>query len=82
MIICWSCWVKYNVPFELISPVSFSVTPGDNYITYVGLLYNTGNYLQYLVIAYNGKESEKNTFNLYIYIKLNHFAIHLKHCKF
>ena len=28
------------------------------------LLYSTGNYIQYLVITYNGKESEKE----YIYI--------------
>ena len=51
-----------------MSPVSFSVTPGDNYRTYVDLLYNTGNYIQYLVIAYNGKESEKNIYLIYIYI--------------
>ena len=25
------------------------------------LLYSTGNYIQFLVIAYNGKESEKDT---------------------
>jgi len=68
MIICWNYWVKYNVPFELMSPVSFSVTPGDNYRTYVELRYNTGNYIQYLVIAYNGKESEKNIYLIYIYI--------------
>ena len=41
------------------------------------LLNSTGNYIQYLVITYNGKESEKE----YIYIKLNHFAVYLKHCK-
>ena len=33
------------------------------------LLYSTGNYSQYLVKTYNGKESEK---------ELNHFAVHLK----
>ena len=41
------------------------------------LLYSTGNYIQYLVIINNGKESEKN-------IYLNHFAVHLKltqYCK-
>ena len=27
------------------------------------LLYSTGNYIQYLVITYNGKESEKYTYN-------------------
>ena len=30
------------------------------------LLYSTGNYIQYLVITYNGKESEKEK-NIYIY---------------
>ena len=30
------------------------------------LLYSTGNYIQYLVITYNGKESEKEC--IYIYI--------------
>ena len=30
------------------------------------LLYSTGNYIQYLVITYNGKESEKNIYFLYI----------------
>ena len=47
MIIYWSYWVKYNVPFELISPVSFSMAPGYIYITYVDLLYSPGNYIQY-----------------------------------
>ena len=48
-------------------------------ITNKDLLCSTGNYIQYLIITYNGKESEKNT-----YIKLNHFAVHQKltqHCK-
>ena len=35
-------------------------------------MYSTGNYMQYLIIIYNGKESEK----LYMYI--NHFSVHLK----
>ena len=34
------------------------------------LLYSTENYIQYPVINYNGKE--------YIYVYLNHFAVHLK----
>ena len=38
------------------------------------LLYSTGNYIQYLVIKYNGKESEKE----YIYIYLNPFAVYQK----
>ena len=32
------------------------------------LLYRTGNYIQYLVINYNGKESEKEYIYIYIYI--------------
>ena len=41
-----------------------------------GLLYGTGNYIQNPVIKHNGKE--------YIYVQLNHFAVHQKltqHCK-
>ena len=38
------------------------------------LLYSTGNYIQYLVVTYNAKESEKE----YIHIsKLDHFAVQL-----
>ena len=38
------------------------------------LLYNTGNYIEYLVVTYNGKESEKNIItgiymHIYIYIQ-------------
>ena len=36
-----------------------------------GLLYSTGNYIQYLVITYNGRESER------LCIYLNHFAVHM-----
>ena len=34
------------------------------YIKFINkdLLYSTGNYIQYLVITYNGKESEKNIY--------------------
>ena len=32
------------------------------------LLYGTGNYIQYLVTTYNGKESEKAYIYIYIYI--------------
>ena len=42
------------------------------YIKNKNLLYSTGNYIRYLIITYNGKESEK------IYIQLNHFGIYLK----
>ena len=51
-----------------------------NQISNKDLLYSTGNYIQYLVITYNGKESER----VYIHILLNHLAAHLKltqHCK-
>ena len=41
------------------------------------LLYSTGNYIQYLLMTYNGKESEKE-YIIHIYIKLNHSAVHLK----
>ena len=52
------------------------------YIKYIDnkdLLYSTGNYFQYLVIIYNGKESEKEYICIYVY--LNHFAVYVKHCK-
>ena len=45
---------------------------------YKDLLYGIGNYIQYLIIIYNGKESKK------LYVYNNHFAVHLKitqHCK-
>ena len=32
------------------------------------LLYSTGDYIQYLLITYNGKESEKEYTYIYIYI--------------
>ena len=44
------------------------------------LLYSTGNYTQYFVITYKGRESKK----IVMYVELNHFAVHLKltqHCK-
>ena len=46
------------------------------------LLYRTGNYIQYPVINHNGKEYIHT--HIYIYIKLNHFAVEQKltqHCK-
>ena len=49
------------------------------------LLYSTANYIQNLVITYNGKESEREHYtHTHTHIKLNHFAVHLKltqHCK-
>ena len=45
-------------------------------------LYSIGNSTQYSVMAYTGKESEKEW--IYVYVQLNHFAVHLKltqHCK-
>ena len=44
----------------------------------MGLLYITENYIQYLVIMNNGKESEKEDIYVYLYIYQNNFAIHLK----
>ena len=44
-------------------------------------MYSTGNYIQYLIINYNGKEC-KNIYiytHTHIYKYLNHFAEHLKH---
>ena len=38
---------------------------------------NTGNSTQYTVIAYRGKESKKKW--IYVYGKLVHFVVHLKH---
>ena len=45
-----------------------------------------GNYIQYLIITYNVKDYEKEFTYIYKYIYiyvcvLNHFAVHLKHCK-
>ena len=40
-------------------------------------MYSTGNYIQYCIIIYHGKEYG-------IHIQLNHFAVYLKltqHCK-
>ena len=45
-------------------------------ITNQDLVYSTGNYIQYLVITYNGKESENDY--IYIHIYVNHFAVHMK----
>ena len=35
-------------------------------------LYSRGNYIQYLVINYNGKECEKE----HLYLYLNHLVVH------
>ena len=40
------------------------------------LLYSTGDSTEYSAITYMGKESEKE--QIYVYIQLNHFAVHLK----
>ena len=44
-------------------------------------MHSTGNYIQYLVITYKGKESEKEYAYTHTYTQLNHFAVYLKHCK-
>ena len=38
------------------------------------LLYSTGNSIQYSVMAYMGKESNKDW--IYVYVKLIHFTVH------
>ena len=47
------------------------------------LLYSTGNFIQYLVITYNGKESEKEQREIYIYIteSLGYTSEITQHCK-
>ena len=40
-------------------------------------LYRTGNYIQYLVITYNGKESEKEYIYTYIYIYITELYIYI-----
>ena len=45
------------------------------------LLYSTGNSIQYLVITYDRKESGKEYIFTYIYLNLNHLAVHLNRCK-
>ena len=37
---------------------------------------SSGKFMQYSVIAYMGKESEKE--QIYVYVQLNHFAVHLQ----
>ena len=52
------------------------------WINIMGLLYSTGNYVQYLATDHNGKEYEKEY--IYLYIKLNHSVVQQKiiqHCK-
>ena len=46
-------------------------------ITSKDLWYNIGNYIQYFVITYKGKEFEKEYTDTHIYLK--HFAVYLKH---
>ena len=46
------------------------------------LLYSTGDYIQYLLINYNGKEYEQE--HICIQMKLSHFAVYQKltqYCK-
>ena len=45
-------------------------------------MHSTGNSIQYSVMTYMGKESKKEW--IYVYVYLNHFAVHLKlmeYCK-
>ena len=61
---------------------NFHFTSCIKQITNKDLVYSIGNYTQYFVIIHKGKYSV--CVFVYIYIKPNHFAIHLKllqHCK-
>ena len=40
---------------------------------------STGNYIQYHVITYHGKEHEKNVYYICMQIKLNNFVVQQKH---
>ena len=67
----------YFLPAPLISIQSYNKIGGQT--TTKVLLYSSGNYIQYLIVTSNEKESEKEY--KYIY---NHFAVCLKliqHCK-
>ena len=46
------------------------------YITNKNLLYSIGNYTECLVVTYNAKKKVKK--RIYIFIKWNHFTVHLK----
>ena len=55
----------------------------SNKINSTVLLHGTGNYIQYLVIAYNERECEKEIYISESY-NLNHFPVHWnlnQHCK-
>ena len=52
-----------------------------NQINNMDLPYSTGNDIQYLVITYNEKESEKNVIYMYTHTHTHNFAVYLKHCK-
>ena len=47
-------WINWEFPINI--HITINVYKLDNQ---QDLLYSTGNYIQYLVITYNGKESEK-----------------------
>ena len=46
------------------------------YINNKVLLHTTGNYTQYIITTYNGKEYEKEKIQRETYADLNHFVIH------
>ena len=43
-----------------------------------GLPYSIGNHSQYLVITYDGNNFKNN---ICVFVLLNNFDVHLKHCK-
>ena len=55
-------WGDINQEFGISRDILLYIKQVNN----KDLLYSTGNYTQYLVITYNGKESEKE----YIYIRI------------
>lgn len=57
--------VKHNETMHALLPSS----------QYKSLLYTIGNYIQYLIITYNGKESEKDFIDLYILMYIRHIRI-------
>ena len=76
-------WGGINWEFEINRYNLYKIDKIDiKYIKYLykinsnNLVYNsTGNYIQYLIITYNGKESEKD----YICLYMNQFAGYQKH---
>ena len=55
-------WLTWKGGWGVINQQEFGINSYTHYYIYKinkDLLYSTGNYIQYLVITYNGKEYEK-----------------------